>query len=538
MQTDSPLSPSRWPWGSSGGAPPIVVWLPAAFVAALLLLPLAYLVLRASEASSDAWAAVFRPRTLEILLRTGILIVVVGGCSVLIAVPFAWLTVRTDLPFRRTFAVLAGLPLVIPSYVGAYLFLSALGPRGALQQLLEEPFGVERLPSIYGFPGAALSLTLMSYPYVFLAVRSAVMRLDPAIEEAARILGKGTAGTLLLVTLPMLRPAIVSGFLLVALYVLSDFGAVALFRYETFTWAIYLQYRGAFDRTGAAALSLVLVLLALALLHAEMKMRGRARYARVGSGVSRAPRLVQLGRWRWPALAFCAGVLGLALVLPVGVLIYWLVVGVLAGERLDSVWQLVGNSLYVSLLAAVFTIFASLPVAVLAVRFRGLLSHWIEQAAHASFALPGLVIALALVFFSAQYASPLYQTAPVLVLAYLIHFLPAALSSVRTALLTVNPRLEDAARSLGRGPFRTLREVTVPLVWPGMLAGASMVFLLTMKELPVTLLLAPLGFKTLATSIWSFAEAGFFARTAFPALVLLAVSSVPMAFLVLREQEP
>ncbi len=535
MQTTLPARAAvRLGWGDRFAGPPLVLWVPAALVTAVLLLPIAYLIVRASGASAEVWESLFRPRTLEILLRTVVLIAAVGSLSVALAVPLAWLTVRTDLPYRRVSAVLAALPLVMPSYVGASLLISALGPRGTLQGILQEPFGVEQLPSLYGFPGAALCLTLLSYPYVYLGVRAALWKLDPSLEEAARSLGRSAGQTLFQVVLPALRPAIASGFLLVALYVLSDFGAVALFRYETFTWAIYLQYRGAFDRTGAAALSLVLALLALALLHGEIATRGADRYAKVGSGVARAPRIARLGPWRWPAFALCALLLALALGLPVAVLAHWIVLGVMAGERLDPVWQLAANSVYVSAIAAAVTTGAALPVAVLIVRFRSVFSRGIEQASYVAFALPGIVIALALVFFGAQYAPFIYQALPLLVLAYLIHFLPTALGSLRAVLLNVNPNVEEAARSLGRNALGTLLEVTVPMVRPGLFAGMAMVFLLTMKELPATLLLSPIGFKTLATSVWSFAEAGFFARTAFPTLVLLAVSSIPMVFLIAR----
>ncbi|MBI2861496.1 MAG: iron ABC transporter permease [Chloroflexi bacterium] len=515
--------------------PPLLVLVPAALVAGLLLLPLVYLVLRASGASNEVWATLLRPRTAEILFRTVVLFVAVGGSSVLLAVPLAWLTVCTDLPMRRVVSVLASLPLVIPSYVGAFLFASALGPKGTLQQLLERPFGIQELPSLYGFPGAALSLTLLSYPYVFLTVRAALWRLDPAVEEAARSLGKTAFQTVLLVTVPLLRPAIMGGFLLVGLYVLSDFGAVSLFRYETFTWAIYLQYRAAFDRTAAAALSLVLVVLALGLLSVETSTRGAGHYARVGSGVSRMPQVVRLGRWRWPAFVFCAVVTLFSLVLPVGILAYWIVLGVQAGETLAAVWEPARNSAYVSLLAAVATVAAAVPLAVLTVRFRSRVADWLERAAYVAFALPGLVIALALVFFGAQYAPVVYQTLALLVAAYVIHFIPTALGTIRTSLLQLNISVEEAARSLGHAPFWVLVRVTLPLVWPGLVAGAALVFLLTMKELPATLLLSPLGFKTLATTIWSHAEAAFFAKTAVPTLVLLLVSSIPMAFLVSRE---
>ncbi|MFQ5860470.1 MAG: ABC transporter permease [Dehalococcoidia bacterium] len=520
---------ARAPW------PPAMVWVPAALVAGAMVLPLVYLFLRTFGVGTEVWDLLFRTRTLEIVTRSAILIVAVTGASIAIAVPLAWLTVRADLPLRRLWAVLTALPLVIPSYVAGFLVVVALGPRGMLQQLLAGPLGVERLPEIYGFPGAMLTLTLLSYPYVLLTVRAALWRLDPSLEEASRGLGYGAWTTFRRVTLPLLRPAIAAGALLVALYTLSDFGAVSLLRYETFTWAIYLQYESAFDRTLAAGLSLVLVAVALGILVTEARTRGRSQYYRSTVGVAHPPSLVRLGRWRWPAFAFCTAIVLLALAVPMSVLSYWVVRGIAAGEPLLLLWSAARNSVYVSGLAAGVALAAGLPVAILTVRYPGWFSALLERMTYVGFALPGIVIALALVFFGANFAAPLYQTLGLLIFAYLVLFLPAAVGAVRASLLQVSPRLEEAARSLGRSPFQVLATVTLPLVRSGILAGAALVFLLTMKELPATLILGPIGFKTLATSIWSAASEAFFAQAAAPALLLIVVSSIPLALLMLRQ---
>ncbi|MFQ5924988.1 MAG: ABC transporter permease [Dehalococcoidia bacterium] len=519
---------ARAPWPSAG------FWVPAVLVAVAMVLPLAYLVLRTLGAGFEAWELLFRLRTLEILLRSVLLVLAVTGATIAISLPLAWLTVRADLPWRRLWTVLTVLPLVIPSYVGGFVIIAALGPRGMLQQFLAAPFGVERLPEIYGFPGAMLTLTLLSYPYVLLSVRGALWGLDPALEETSRSLGHGAWATFRRLTLPQLRPAIALGALLVALYTLSDFGAVSLLRYETFTWAIYLQYQAAFDRTLAAALSLVLVVLALSLLVAEARSRGRSRYYRATVGAVRPPSRVSLGRWRWPGFAFCGAIVLFALIMPMSVLGYWLVRGVFAGEPLHLVWGAALNSVYVSGLAAGTAIAAALPVAFLAVRYPSWVSALLERITYIGFALPGLVVALALVFFGASYAISLYQTLFLLIFAYVVLFLPTSLGAIRSSLLQVNPRVEEAARSLGRTSFQAFRSVTLPLVRSGILAGAALVFLVCMKELPATLILSPIGFKTLATSIWSASSGAFFARAAAPALLLILVSSVPMAFLILR----
>jgi iron(III) transport system permease protein len=474
-------------------------------------------------------------RTLEILGRTSLLIAAVTACSTTLALALAWLTARTDLPFRNFWTIVTSLPLVIPSYVGALLVIVALGPRGMLQGVLEDLFGLQRLPDLYGFPGALLILTLLSYPYVMLPLRAALSQMDPSLEEASRSLGMSRWATFRRVTLPLLRPAIASGALLVALYTLSDFGAVSLMRYETFTWAIYLQYESAFDRTLAAALSSILVIVAIIILLFESRTRGQSRYHKSSAGAARKSAPVPLGAWKWPGLAFCAAVIALTLLIPLSILSYWTIRGIDTNQSFPNLWTATANSLKVSALAALVVVLAALPVAFLSVRFPNRLSSLLERATYVGFGLPGIVIALSLVFFGARYITPLYQTLPILIFAYGILFLPAAVGAARVSLLQLNPRLEEAGRSLGKGGLAVIRSITLPLMRPGLLAGAALVFLLTMKELPATLILSPIGFRTLATQVWDASSEAFFARAAANALILVLVSSIPMAILVLRD---
>ena len=520
----------------NGEGPAAVLWAPALLIGALLLLSPIYLALRSLGAGPDFWDALLRWRVLEILFRTIILVVAVTAASIALALPLAWLTVRTDLPFARTWSVLLALPLVIPSYVAGFAVIVALGPRGMLQGFLEPLLGLERLPDINGFDGAMLTLTFLSYPYLLLTLRAALQRLDPSLEESSRGLGDSWRKTFWRVVVPLLRPSIAAGGLLVALYTLSDFGAVSLLRYETFTWAIFIQYESAIDRTLGAAFSLTLVLLALAFLLAEYFTRGRSRYYRVDQGVARPASTVPLGAWRWPAFGLCALVTLLSLVLPLAVLVFWVIRGVAAGEPLLLLWEAAANSLYVSGLAALFAALAAFPIATLSVRYPGPLSSLLERITYVGFALPGIAVALGLVFFGANYARFLYQHLSLLILAYVILFLPTAVGATRASILQVNPRVEDAARGLGRRPLQVFTSITLPLVRPGVLSGAALVFLLTMKELPATLILRPTGFPTLATSIWSAASEAFFAQAAAPALLLVLASSVPLAFLMLRER--
>jgi len=504
-------------------------------VAAGALLPLVYLVVRAGQAGwAQVWSIVSAPRTLVLLRDTVVLTVAVTATTVAIAVPLAWLTVRTDLPARRVFTVLVALPLAIPTYVGGFAYVAFAGPRGTLQSWLE-PLGVDRIPSIYGFWGAWLVLSLFSYPYVLLTVRAAMRRLDPTMEEASRTLGASPLATFRRVTLPQLRPAVVAGGLLVALYTLSDFGAVSLLRFDSFTRAIYVSYRASVDRSGAAVLGLMLVALTATVVALELRSRGRATYHRLHAGGGRAAPVVPLGRWKWPAVGACVALVVVALGVPVGMTTLWLVRGIQAGEPVRLTFELATNSLWAATLGTMAVVAAAWPVALLAARHRTRTARFVELATWVGYALPGVVVALSLVFFGARVTPAIYQTMVMLVFAYTVLFLPQAIGSMRSSLLQVNPELEEASRSLGRGPVATFRRVVVPLARPGVLAGAALVFLTVLKELPATLMLAPTGYPTLATQVWGATTEALFGRAAGPALALIVLASVPMVFLVWRE---
>jgi iron(III) transport system permease protein len=499
-----------------------------------MLLPIGYLLLRTITADAALLPQIVRPATFAVFGRTLLLSLSVTASCTVLGVALAWLTVATDMPGRRVFAVLVVLPLVIPTYIGGYAIVSALGPRGALQSVLNQLFGVARLPELYGFWGAWLALTLFSYPYVVLSVRTGLRGLDPALEEAARSLGFDAWRTFWRVTLPQLRPSIAAGALLVALYSLSDFGAVSLLQFNSFSRAIYVQYRGAFNRDYAAVLALMLVLLTAVLLGIDMWTRGKARYHRATVGVVKPRRRSQLGMWRWPAAILCGIVVAIALVMPVGVVTFWLLRGLQEGEPLRLVWSAAWNSVYSSALAAAFAVTAALPIAVLAVRFRSRWTTLLEGITYAGYALPGIVIALALVRFAAQHVPFIYQTLALMIFAYVLRFLPQALGTIRSALLSVSPNVEDAARSLGHSPLRVTLRVTFPLIRSGLLSGGALVFLTAMKELPTTLLLGPIGFKTLATATWTATGEGFFARAAAPSLLIIGVSAISM-IVILRD---
>jgi iron(III) transport system permease protein len=530
--TPAPPGPTSGPGARRVAGVHPAVWVPALLVAAAMLMPAVYLVLAAAELPPARMLEIATdPATLRLAGRTLLLGGSVTIASVLLSVPLAWLTTRSDLPARRFFAIATGLPLVIPTYVGAFALVAAFARGG----LVEEWLGVVP-PSPYGFWGAFVALTLFSYPYVLLTVQAGLRGIDPSLEEASRLLGKGPLRTFLQVTVPQLRASAAAGGLLVLLYVFSDFGAVSILRYSTFTRGLYLQYRSAFDRAPAALLGLLLVGMTVAVIVAEARI-ARDRGGQFGArGATRSLPPVPLRAWRWPAAALCTLIVTLGLVTPVTVVVYWLVRGLQAGEQVNLALGPAGRSILAAGLGAVAAVAAALPVAIWAARSPSRLARLVERASFTGYALPGIVVALALVFVGIRLATPLYQTLAMLVFAYVVLFLPQAVGTIRTTLLQVNPNVEAASRVLGSSRMATLWRVTLPLSRRGAVAGGALVFLTALKELPATLLLAPTGYDTLAIRIWSATEEAFYTRAAVPALLLILLGSVPLAVARIRER--
>ena len=493
----------------------------SAVVALTLLVPLVWVVLQATQLDAARALDFFlRPDTLGIAVNSVVLVAAVTLGSVLVGVPLAFLTVQTDLPFRRFWTVVAALPLVIPSYIGAFAFASLVGPRSGF----------------YGLFGTAVVLTLFSYPYVFLTTRASLRSFDGTVVEAARTLGEDRLTAFRRVTLPQVWPGVAAGSLLVALYTLSDFGTPMILQYDVFTRAIYLEYQ--VNNLGfAALLSLVLLAFTLVILAGESRLGTSAEGAHVSSGSRRAGRL-ELGRWKWPALGFAGLVATLGLLVPLGTLVSWLFrtePGYAAGGyafRPEYVW----NSLSVAGAAAVVAVLVALPVGYLAARGDGLLASLPERATYVGYATPGVVMGLSLIFFGLNVAGALYGTVGILVFAYVARFVPQAVGIIESSVLQVDPEHGEAARSMGDGPLRSFRRTVLPQVTPGVLAGGALVFLTTMKELPATLMLRPFGFETFVTYIWKVQEAGYYGQAAVPALVLVFVSALSMAVILSRER--
>ena len=483
----------------------------AAFAAALVLLPVLVTIVQAAGVSAAGAADLLvRPLIGRLLVNTVGLVVAASVTCAAIGTATAWLIERTDLPGRKVWAVLAVAPLAIPPFISSYAWVS-------LSNGLQD------------FGGALLVVTCAYYPLVYLPVAAALRGLNPGLEETARSLGHGPWECFFRVVAPQLRPALYGGILLVALDVLIEFGAFALLRFRTFTTELYAQYRTGLDGPESSLLALVLIALCLLCVVGELRIRGEARYARVGSGARRIAAPVRLGWARLPALGAFVALTTATLGVPVGMVGYWLMQHAHAATSpapptLPLLFDATLASVSYGLAGACAAIVLAAPLAYLATRYPSRLSIAFERIAYLAQGVPAIVVALAFISLTIQTVRPLYQSAPLLVLAYAILFLPFALVGVRSALSQVQLGLEEAGRSLGLGWFAVTVRVLAPLAGPGVGAGAAMVFVFVATELTATLLLAPIGTRTLATEVWANTTSLAFAAAAPFAAMMLAIS--------------
>lgn len=502
-------------------------------IVALASIPLLFVVYTSLQLSLGDWAGLWSTRMPGLLWNTLLLVILVAvGCLVL-GVSSAWLIAQRQFPGRRLALWLMVLPLTIPTYVFAYIYTSMLESNGWLGRLWQSLFnGTVAVPDLYNAGGTALVLSLSGFSYVFLMAYSALRRNNPHLEEAARIQGATSREVFWRITLPMLRPAIAAGLAVVTLHVLSDFGAVSVLRYQTFTLSIYLQMTGRFDYQAAAGLSLILVLLALTFLVFERFFRKRQRYY-FGSRMKLveprwATRSERILIWSWLGLISL-----LAFILPLCWMVSWSWLAWSQQAIGMEFWGYLGNSLVVAFAAATIAIFVALPIGYYYNRVRSWLSAIYLQMSSIGFVLPGPVVALGALAFILMVMPFMYGSLLALVMVLVIRFLPLAVQSQESALQQLTPSIENAGRILGAGPLENLRRVVLPMIRGGMVSAWVLVFIDVMKELPATLILRPIGFDTLPVRIWIEASEEMLELAA-PAALLLLVGSLPAMWIVMR----
>lgn len=486
----------------------------ALLIALMALLPVGVLFSLAQDS-----AQLFDTHNLRVLGNTVSLVVLTIIGSVLVGVPLAFLTAYVHMPFKRFWLILLAAPLALPSYIGAFAMYFSFGSGGEIENVL----GIST-PPISGLWGSALVMSLYTYPFVMMTTRSSLLSLDASLVNAARTLGLTLGASLWRVVLPRVVNSIAAGALLAALYALSDFGTPAIMGFDTFTRVIFVEYN-AFGLSQAAMLSLQLMVIVGLILFIESRIGGAQE--RPGKHLSLFP-----ARWQRNLMLLATmPVVFMAIVLPLAIFTLWLVREGTGGFELSYAW----NSAHASFIAAIVAVLLAIPVAHAAIA--GKAGRFMERITYFGFGVPGIVMGTALVYVGLKYLPALYQTLSLLVMAYVLRFIPLAVGSVRSTAENIDSGLVKAARVLGASPREAFIRVTLPLTLRGMIAGAALVFLEAMRELPATLMLGPTGFETLATYMWRVYEAGYFGRAAVPGLLLVLLSGVGLVLMLSGERK-
>ena len=486
----------------------------ALLIALMALLPVGVLFSLAQDS-----AQLFDTHNLRVLGNTISLVVLTIIGSVLIGVPLAFLTAYVQMPFKRFWLILLAAPLALPSYIGAFAMYFSFGRGGEIENVL----GFST-PPISGLWGSALVMSLYTYPFVMMTTRSNLLSLDASLVNAARTLGLSLGASLWRVVLPRVVNSVAAGALLAALYALSDFGTPAIMGFDTFTRVIFVEYN-AFGLSQAAMLSLQLMVIVGLILFIESRIGGAQE--RPGKHLSLFP-----ARWQRNLMLLATmPVVFMAIVLPLAIFTLWLVREGTGGFELSYAW----NSAHASFIAAIVAVLLAIPVAHAAIA--GKAGRFMERITYFGFGVPGIVMGTALVYVGLTYLPALYQTLSLLVMAYVLRFIPLAVGSVRSTAENIDSGLVKAARVLGASPREAFIRVTLPLTLRGMIAGAALVFLEAMRELPATLMLGPTGFETLATYMWRVYEAGYFGRAAVPGLLLVLLSGVGLVLMLSGERK-
>lgn len=507
------------------------IYIACSLVSVIILIPLLYISIHIFNSFESFINHLWRINTLTLTFNTILLVGTVVLASVLIAVPSAILTIKSDLPFKKLLRVLLVMPIVFPSYIYALIFILAFGPKGLGQNLLSN-IGIETIPSIYGFWGTFLCLTFLCFPYIFISVSASIMKIDSSYEEAAKSLGKSNLFTYKTIVLPLLKPSIIAGSILVGLYVASDFGAVSLLHFRTFSSVIYNHYE-TIQRGTAASLSSIIIFIGIIVLWFYKTTGNSETQYRANAAVPRQGNIILLGKYRWPMAILFMLFIGITLIIPVWVLSSWAYdFSTNYNQNFKIVYAF--NSIYASLLGALTIVIISIPITILIVAKNNLWTRFIEKASYTGFVLPGIVVALSVVFFGINYLTPIYQTMTILCIGYLILFLPVSIGVLKPVLLQINPKLGESAKTLGASNLRIWKNISIPLMAPGSFAAFAILFMLIMKELPATLILAPLNFGTLATSIWTHSTEANFGDAAIYSLILLLITGTPMFILLNR----
>lgn len=541
MKFNRPRHTSKDPWR-------YVVWV----FAALVIIPLATLFSSFLAPEKEIWQHLASTLLPELLTNTFILVVGVGCFTGLLGVSLGWFTGACDFPGRALFSWSLALPMALPAYVMAFIFLGLMDFSGPVQSLLRTLPGFEgRMIEVRTAPFIIVVIGLTFYPYVYLLSRASFMNQGRAVIEASRTLGYSPTRAFFKVALPISRPWIVSGLALVLMETLADFGAVSIFNFNTLTTAIYKSWFGFFSLQAAAQLSSFLVFFALALVMIEGLYRSRMRYFDSSRGGSVHARLQLKGFKAWSVTLYCAAILTIAFIAPVIQLVLWSLEVLRSSEGVTYYRDIV-KTLILGTSAAILICIVSILLAYARRRDPSGLNSFLCRVATIGYALPGTVLAVGIVLpvvwtdnlmqriisvlFNFEPGPILQGTVLVMIAAYVVRFLAVGFGSVDSAMQNIKPSLDEAASTLGKTSRETLLQIHFPLLQKGLLTAMVLALVDVIKEMPITLMTRPFGWDTLAVKIYELTSEGEWVRAALPGLYLVIAGMVPV-FILIRKME-
>ncbi|MDA8693797.1 iron ABC transporter permease [Pseudomonadales bacterium] len=483
------------------------------------------------------------PQTIK---NTIFLVIGVAVVTTVLGVSLAWLTAVCDFPLRRFFVWALILPMAIPGYVMAFALVGLFEYTGPVQSALRDVLGSSSaFPEIYSFGGVVLALSLALYPYTYLMVRNAFQTQGLRSLEVGQSLGLSIRESFWRICLPMARPWIVGGALLVMMETLSDFGTVAIFNYDTLTSAIYKSWFGLYSLPAALQVASVLLIFVVVITLLERHSRASQRFSQTRSATLMVSRIRLKVVSRWSATVFCFLVFSLAFVMPVIRLLYWAIPN-LDVELTAQFWRYMVGSTSLSMIAMAMIAGLALLMAFAARTYNQPFAKIAVRISTMGYALPGTVLAVGLfvpvaamdnMLSALGFSTPLLQgTMVVMLLAYSVRFMAVAFAPLESNLLRITPSIDAASRSLGVSGIRMLAKVHLPMVRGGLLTAMVLVFVDVMKELPITLMTRPFGFNTLAVRIFELTSEGLWERAALPALAIVLVGLIP-AFILIRKSD-
>ncbi|MGL4221010.1 MAG: ABC transporter permease [Shewanella sp.] len=520
-------------------------------IAVLLVLPLFALLLQAAQPDEAVFGHLLSTVLPTYIANSLWLILWVSIGSLLLALPCAWLMARCEFIGRRYLQWALLLPLAMPAYIVAYVYTDLLDYAGPVQRSLRALFGWSS-PQDYFFPdirtlgGAACVLSLVLFPYIYLLARTAFMEQSLNLAHASRIMGCSPWQSFWRLSLPMARPALAVGVALVAMETAADFATVNYFAVPTLTTAVYDTWLGYGNLTAAAKLSAIILLVVFSLIGIERFARRKQQLFQKQSRIQ----IIDLYRLSpmqtLLALGYCGMLLLLAFVLPSGILLSY-AINYFEQSWDPLFWQLSVNSLTLALITSLVCC-----VIALVLMFIRRVSPRSSDAlpsrlASTGYALPGTVLAIGVLvpltlldFAINDIADWLGMAGPgllltgsttALVFAFCVRFVAIAIGSVESSYKRISPSLDMVSLTLGQSPRRLLQRVHLPLLTKGLFAGALLVFIESMKELPAALLLRPIGFENLATYVFQFVSDEKLEHGALPAIVIVLVGLVPLIYL-------